>query len=322
MALRAAKPHVPSLPSRPARRRLQAALSESRPASPSSRPRCGCSKSWAWAKCPTIWRKTLLASGCDVDNGKGQVPAAASRWSWMPSIKASKVFTLHGQRRAARSIVVGGEAVHFGTGGAAVQTLDLDGWPLPPLDPRAISTTFTRLQDTLENVSWFTRCCVATDVPDNFDSGRQHRLRPARQYTTKPVATSFTLAEHVDPIVEMLDIASAGGPGTFAERPFVKAHISPVISPMRYRGGCRRRRLQVCRAPHSDLQHYRRPGRRHRAPATMAGFLAQSLAETLASLVMVHSIEPGFPMVFSNWPLVIDLRTGAFVGGRRGDGPC
>jgi trimethylamine--corrinoid protein Co-methyltransferase len=39
------------------------------------------------------------------------------------------------------------------------------------------------------------------------------------------------------------------------------------------------------------------------------------LAETLASLVMVNVIFPGFPMVFSNWPLVIDLRSGAFAGG-------
>ena len=30
---------------------------------------------------------------------------------------------------------------------------------------------------------------------------------------------------------------------------------------------------------------------------------------------MVHAIRPGHPMVFSNWPLVIDLRTGAFSGG-------
>ena len=51
------------------------------------------------------------------------------------------------------------------------------------------------------------------------------------------------------------------------------------------------------------------------APATLAGFLAQSLAETLASLVMVNVISPGFPMLFSNWPLVVDLRTGAFAGG-------
>ncbi|MEL6690896.1 MAG: trimethylamine methyltransferase family protein, partial [Pseudomonadota bacterium] len=51
------------------------------------------------------------------------------------------------------------------------------------------------------------------------------------------------------------------------------------------------------------------------APATLAGFLAQSLAETLGSLLMVHAIQPGYPMIFSNWPLVVDLRTGAFAGG-------
>ena len=45
------------------------------------------------------------------------------------------------------------------------------------------------------------------------------------------------------------------------------------------------------------------------APATLAGFLAQSLAETLGSLIMVNVFKPGDPMVFSNWPLVIGLRT-------------
>ena len=43
--------------------------------------------------------------------------------------------------------------------------------------------------------------------------------------------------------------------------------------------------------------------------------LAASFAETLAALVMVNLFAPGFPMIFSNWPFVIDLRTGAFCGG-------
>ena len=30
---------------------------------------------------------------------------------------------------------------------------------------------------------------------------------------------------------------------------------------------------------------------------------------------MINIFEPGYPMIFSNWPLVIDLRTGAFRGG-------
>jgi trimethylamine--corrinoid protein Co-methyltransferase len=51
------------------------------------------------------------------------------------------------------------------------------------------------------------------------------------------------------------------------------------------------------------------------SPAPLAGTLALTLAETLAALIMVNVFEPGYPMIFSNWPLVIDLRTGAFRGG-------
>ena len=143
---------------------------------------------------------------------------------------AAKQFTLHG-RDPDRSIEVGGDAVHFGTGGAAVQTLDLDTGLYRPSTLRDLHD-FTRLQDTLTNVSWFTRCCVATDVPDVFalDVNTAYALI---KNTTKPVATSFTLAEHVSPIVQMLDIA-AGGEGQFSKRPFLKTHISPIISPMRF----------------------------------------------------------------------------------------
>ena len=224
--------------------------------------------------------------------------------------KAPKKFTLHG-RDEARSIEIGGQTVHFGTGGAAVQTLDLDSG-LYRLSTLEDLHAFTRLQDTLNNVSWFTRCCIATDVPDPFDLDVNTAYALLRN-TTKPVATAFTLAEHVAPLVEMFDIA-AGGEGAFSKRPFVKAHISPVISPMRYGEDAVDVTLECLRhnIPVSCITAAQAGAT---APATLAGFLAQSLAETLASLVMVHAIKPGHPMVFSNWPLVIDLRTGAFAGG-------
>ncbi len=223
---------------------------------------------------------------------------------------AAKTFTLHG-RDPARSIVVGGSKVYFGTGGAAVQTLDLDTQTYRP-STLADLHAFTRLQDTLANVSWYTRCCVATDVPDNYDLD-VNTVYALLKNTTKPVATSFTLAEHVAPIVKMLDIA-AGGPGAFAQRPFLKAHVSPMISPMRY-GEDAVDVVYACVEHNIPLSCITAAQAGATAPATLAGFLAQSLAETLAALMMVHAIQPGFPMVFSNWPLVIDLRTGAFSGG-------
>ena len=223
---------------------------------------------------------------------------------------ASKRFVLHG-RDEDRSIQVGGDAVYFGTGGAAVQTLDLKSGLYRPSTLTDLHD-FTRLQDTLANVSWYTRCCIATDVPGTFDLDVNTAYALLKN-TTKPTATAFTVAEHVDPIVKMLDIA-AGGEGAFSKRPFMKAHISPVISPMRY-GEDAVEVVYECIKHNIPISCITAAQAGATAPATLAGFLAQSLAETLASLVMVHAISPGFPMVFSNWPLVIDLRTGAFAGG-------
>ncbi|MEM8750298.1 MAG: trimethylamine methyltransferase family protein [Pseudomonadota bacterium] len=250
----------------------------------------------------------LSAAGAH-DNGAGRI--LLPRGLVEDAIdKAAKTFVLHG-RDENRSIEVGGDKVYFGTGGAAVQTLDIDTGLYRPSTLTDLHN-FTRLQDTLANVSWYTRCCVATDVADNFDLDVNTAYALLKN-TTKPTATSFTLAEYVDPIVKMFDIA-AGGEGAFAKRPFVKAHISPVISPMRY-GEDAVDVVYECIRHNIPISCITAAQAGATAPATLAGFLAQSLAETLASLIMVHAIRPGYPMVFSNWPLVIDLRTGAFIGG-------
>jgi len=223
---------------------------------------------------------------------------------------ACKSFVFHG-RDEKYSFEVGGDRVYFGTGGAAVQTLDLDSHIYRPSTLTDLFD-FTRLVDTLPNISWFTRCCVATDVPDilELDVNTAYCLMRGTQ---KPVGTNFTIGEHVDPIVDMFD-RMAGGTGKFAEKPFCKAHISPIISPMRYGEdafdvamACIRRGMPINSivAAMSGAT----------SPATIDGMLAASFAETLAALMMVNLFEPGFPMIFSNWPFVIDLRTGAFCGG-------
>lgn len=223
---------------------------------------------------------------------------------------AAKHFVFHG-RDPRHDFEIGRERVYFGTGGAAVQTLDLGTGRYRP-STLCDLYDFARLADTLPNVSWFTRCCVATDVADVFELDVNTAYALLRG-TTKPVGTSFTLGAHVDPIVDMFDLA-LGAEGRFRERPFCKAHISPVISPLRYGEdavevtlACIRRGVPINAiiAAQSGAT----------APATLAGFLAQSLAETLAALILVNVFAPGYPMIFSNWPLVIDLRTGAFAGG-------
>lgn len=256
---------------------------------------------------PDRLAKDLLNAGAMQAGNRLQLPRAMVQRA---ITHAAKSFTLHG-RDPARSITVGGDRVYFGTGGAAVQTLDMDTGTYRPSTLRDLHD-FTRLQDRLANVSWFTRCCIAGDVAGEYplDVNTAYALLAN---TTKPTATAFTLSEHVAPIVKMLDIA-AGHPGGFAEKPFMKTHISPVISPMRF-GEDAVDVVYECIAHNIPMSCITAAQAGATAPATMAGFLAQSLAETLASLTMVNVISPGFPMIFSNWPLVIDLRTGAFSGG-------
>ncbi|MEM6973263.1 MAG: trimethylamine methyltransferase family protein [Pseudomonadota bacterium] len=257
---------------------------------------------------PDVLVEAAVARGAEVnDRGRLCFPRAL-----IEDIIAAhpKTFTYHG-RDPARSFEVGGDAVHFGTGGAAVQTVDLETG-----DYRASTLAdlhdFTRLQDRLTNISWFTRCCIATDIEDAFDLDMNTAYALVAN-TTKPVGTAFTLGAHVAPIVEMFDMV-LGGEGRFRRAPFCKAHISPVISPMRYGEDAVDVTLACVRAgvPISSIIAAQSGAT---APATLAGFLAQSLAETLAGLALVHAFQPGHPVIFSNWPLVIDLRTGAFSGG-------
>ncbi|WP_375265543.1 trimethylamine methyltransferase family protein [Planktotalea sp.] len=254
-----------------------------------------------------LWDDLVTAGARDLGNGRIGLPQ-----SLVEDIitGAAKRFTLYG-RDPERSIEIGGDNVYFGTGGAAVNTLDLDSGLYRPSTLRDLHD-FTRLQDTLDNVAWFTRCCIATDVPEPFDLDVTTAYALMKN-TSKPVATAFTLAQHVDPLVAMFDIV-AGGEGKFAEQPFLKTHISPVISPMRF-GEDAVDVVYKCIEHNIPMSCITAAQAGATAPATLAGFLAQSLAETLASLVMVNVISPGFPMIFSNWPLVIDLRSGAFAGG-------
>ncbi|MEM9573714.1 MAG: trimethylamine methyltransferase family protein [Pseudomonadota bacterium] len=259
---------------------------------------------------PEVLEKQLLKCGAQKADDRIQFPT-----QMVEKIieLAASGFVFHG-RDPNRSIEVGGDRVYFGTGGAAVQTLDIETASYRPSTLQDLYD-FTRLQDTLTNVSWFTRCCVATDLPviEDLDVNTVFALLKG---TTKPVATSFTVAEHVDPIMRMVDIA-LGGDGSsnlYRQTPFLKAHISPVISPMRYGDDAVAVTLE-CMKHGIPISCITAAQSGATAPATLAGFLAQSLAETLASLIMVNVFQPGYPMIFSNWPLVVDLRTGAFVGG-------
>lgn len=247
----------------------------------------------------------LIAAGAQASGDRVLIPEALARRA---IAAAPKRITLHG-RDPARSVEIGGAHVHYGTGGAAVKTLDLETGHYRPSTLQDLHD-FTRLQDRLENIAWFTRCCIATDVADPFELEANTALALMRN-TSKPVAMSFTEGGFVAPIVDLLQV---GAEGSFAERPFMTAHVSPIISPLRY-GEDAVDVAWECTQHGVPIACLIAAQAGATGPATPANFLAHSLAETLAGLVMIQTIRPGHPTIFGNWPFVVDLRTGAFAGG-------
>ena len=259
------------------------------------------------AEVPTLLEEQALKCGAEINN-LGRLTFSRAMMEDIID-GAAKQFVLHG-RDPKHDLEIGGDQVFFGTGGAGVQTLDLDSGSYRSSTLRDLYD-FTRLADTLENISWFTRCCVATDVPDNFDLD-VNTAYALLKGTTKPVGMSFTLGEYVEPIVQMFDTA-LGGEGRFGEKPFCKAHISPIISPLRFGEDAFEVALECIRlgVPINAIIGAQSGAT---GPAAPAGMLANTLAETMAGLAMVNVFAPGYPVIFSNWPFVIDLRTGAFCG--------
>ena len=223
---------------------------------------------------------------------------------------ACRNFTLYG-RTPEQDIYVTEKNVHYGNGGAAVQTLDIDTGVYRKSTLKDVYD-FSRLADCLDYISWHSRNVVATDMPDNLllDINTLYALLAG---TSKNVATSITLADHVAPMLDILhDVA--GGEDAFNARPFLQAHISPVVSPLRYGEDAVSVAAEIVKT-NIPIHSVSAPQSGATSPAPLAGSLAQLHAEALGALVMFNLLSPGHPVIFSVWPLVIDLRTGAFAGG-------
>ncbi len=101
--------------------------------------------------------------------------------------------------------------------------------------------------------------------------------------------------------------AVAGGEARFRQRPFIMAFVTPV-SPMIFP----RLAEGIIDAVEAGLPILYSPGPMMggTAPATLAGLLAQTAAEALFGIVLVHLIRPGAPIVLKMDADVMDPTTG------------
>jgi trimethylamine--corrinoid protein Co-methyltransferase len=204
--------------------------------------------------------------------------------------------------------------VHFGGGSATVEILDADtnqyrGTTLLDLYDN------TRLEDSLDNMHFVIRSCIARDFPDpeQLDLNTAYAIMSA---TSKHFITSYFQPEHLEKAAAMFDL-SLGGDGSGAkwrERPFAQAICTFVVPPLRFaEDACRVLDASARNDMPAILISVGQAGAT--APAALAGTLVQGNAEILAALTAMNLLKPGHPLFIGHWPFVSDLRTGAFAGG-------
>lgn len=249
----------------------------------------------------------LTAKGCTYEDGRLRFPPSLVEDSLAI---ANRTPVLCG-RDPQHDLDLSGTRVHFGTAGAAVHMVEVDGKSYRDSTLQDLHDA-ARLCEALENIHFVQRPMVARDVLDNLEMDL-NTVYACCAGTYKHVGTSFTEPHHVAPALEMLHMI-AGGEDKWRARPFVSNTNCFVVPPMRFatescevmeeciRGGMPVLLLSAGMAGAT-------------APSTIAGAITQSVAECLAGIVYVNALSPGHPAVFGTWPFGLDLRTGAMTGG-------
>ena len=223
---------------------------------------------------------------------------------------ARRDFILHGQTPG-HEIDPSGTKVHVGSGGASPSILDIETGRYRESRARDIYDA-ARLVDTLDNIHLFSRPLVARDArdPRHLDVNTAYACLSG---TSKHVCISASAPENVDAVADVC-AELAGSWERFEARPFLTIMICHVVPPMRFAE-------EACRTIENAVSHgfpiqvISAGQAGATSPATIAGSLAQAVAETLAGLVFAYLVDPRAKAVFAPKPLVADLRTGAMCGG-------
>jgi trimethylamine--corrinoid protein Co-methyltransferase len=212
---------------------------------------------------------------------------------------------------ARHDLTLAGARVHVGSGGAAPMIVDLETGAYRDSTLRDLYDA-ARLVDTLEHVHFFSRSLVARDMPDVM-SLELNTAFASLAGTSKHVCVSASTPAHVELIARMCHTV-AGSEQAFRARPFLSLNINHAVPPLRFDpDACEVLLKSVEMGMPAMVNTFGQMGAS--SPVTMAGCVAQTIAETLAGMVLGWLVDPRARLIFGPRPMVTDLRTGGMSGG-------
>jgi len=239
-------------------------------------------------------------AGVDRDSGIIRVPAALVEAA---IASAPRSFVIHG-RGPEMDLRVESGRIFYGMGGTSVPYV-WDHAIGRPRDPtQADMAACTRVGHALPNVDFIMALCTAGDAPK--DQSFFHDYDAMLRNTTKPIVFSVVGRQATARILGMA-AAACGGEAELRRRPLgmaMASAVSPLTVTELTEGIIDAVEFGV------PIRYGVGPMMGGTGPATVAGTLAQSLAETLFGLVLVQLVKPGAPVVLAPNTNVMDMATG------------
>jgi len=216
---------------------------------------------------------------------------------------APRSFVLHGRNDPEMDLLLEPGRVYYGMGGTSEPLFwDYELWQSRK-PTKADMVASTRVGHALPDIDFVQTLCMSADQPTGVIFF--HDFDAIFRNTTKPTVINILERPFTVRLLEMTAAAS-GGEDVLRERPSVMGIVTPV-SPLKIAV----MNEGIVDAVQAGVPILYSPGPLMGAtgPATVAGTLALTFAETLFGLVLTQLIKPGAPVVLKPDTDVFDMHT-------------
>jgi trimethylamine---corrinoid protein Co-methyltransferase len=241
----------------------------------------------------------LLAHGATKDaRGRVLVPAPLVDRALASAPRSVRLFdALGGQTHE-----LGGDAVYFTPGSAAIHVLDgTTGRIRPPTT--ADYVRYAKLVPGLRHIAAQSTALIPADVPEGIQDS--FRLFLSLLLGEKPVVTGAFSAAGFE-VMRDLQLAVRGTPEALREKPLSVFSCCPT-APLKWSYETSQNVIDCGRAG-VPVEFVSMPLSGFVAPVTLVGSVVQHAAETLSGVVLSQLAAAGAPVVWGGSPAIFDIR--------------
>src|SRR6056297_4288293 len=217
--------------------------------------------------------------------------------------------TLKG-RNGKRSVALQKDHVYFGTGSDLPFTYDRKTGERRRTTYNDVVNA-ARIVDYLPNFDFFMSHGIVGDAP-NPQTYDRHQFMAMLDNCTKPMVVTSVDGEGLEDLWKMGCLLQ-GGEEEFRLNPMFVAYIEP-ISPLK-NDRTAVEKLLFAAEKKIPAMYTPCPSSCATAPATIAGMLVQSLAETLLATVLCHLKNPGMPLIMGGVTTLLDMKKSTYSYG-------